>query len=294
MVPAPITAAGVVLLDGDKVLLVRRARPPRAGEWSLPGGKQIAGERIEEAALRELREETGLEAELLGLVAVVDAMFGDAGALTHHYLLVDFAARPTGGRLAAASDAAEAAWHPGLGLARPWPLERDLAGDRGSAKNVPGVLRRPSRHNSVQAGGQGRPIGRGAMRALIFALLFVAGPLAAAAQTSTPPADSSQSYRGQLMRLSEILGGLHSVRTHCESAGDSHWRDRMMELIRLERPSVDERNAMIERFNAGYAATNSRFSTCSDAARAYAQTLAREGEGISRSLAQAVDEATSH
>jgi 8-oxo-dGTP diphosphatase len=115
----PIVGAGVVLIEAGKVLLVRRANPPRAGEWSLPGGKQIAGERIEATALRELREETGLEAELIGLVDVVDAIFkNEAGLLTRHYLLVDFAARPAGGHLAAGSDALDAAWHPFPELAR--------------------------------------------------------------------------------------------------------------------------------------------------------------------------------
>jgi 8-oxo-dGTP diphosphatase len=96
--------------------------PPRAGEWSLPGGRQIAGETIRETALRELREETGLEAELLGLVDVVDAIHRDAaGRPATHYLLIDFAARVTGGTLQAGDDAAEAAWHepealPRLGL----------------------------------------------------------------------------------------------------------------------------------------------------------------------------------
>jgi 8-oxo-dGTP diphosphatase len=101
---------------------VRRAHQPRAGEWSLPGGKQIAGETIRETALRELREETGLEAELLGLLDVVDAIDRDAaGRPATHYLLVDFAARVTGGTLQAGDDATEAAWHllsslPDLGL----------------------------------------------------------------------------------------------------------------------------------------------------------------------------------
>jgi uncharacterized protein (TIGR02301 family) len=131
------------------------------------------------------------------------------------------------------------------------------------------------------------------MRALIFALLFAS---AAWAQNATPSLEpgTGASYQSRILRLSEILGALHSVRTHCESSGDSHWRDRMMELIRLEHPSTDERNAMIERFNAGYAAADGRFSSCTDAARAYAATLAREGQDLSRTLAQSVDAATPH
>lgn len=118
--PPRIAGVGLVLIERGRVLLVRRRNPPRAGEWSLPGGKQMAGETARQAALRELAEETGLKAVILGLVDVVDATFPDApgGA---RYTLIEFAARPAGGALRAGSDASEAAWHdlaglPGLGL----------------------------------------------------------------------------------------------------------------------------------------------------------------------------------
>lgn len=103
--PAPIPAVGVVCLRGDKVLLVRRGRPPRLDEWSLPGGRIEPGERIEEAALRELREETGVEAEISGLIDVVDGLFPAAGL---HYVLIEFAARWLSGEPAPGDDAAEA------------------------------------------------------------------------------------------------------------------------------------------------------------------------------------------
>ncbi len=108
---SPIVGVGVVVIEAGRVLLVRRKFPPRAGEWSLPGGKQIAGETVREAALREFMEETGLEAELLGLVDVVDAAFPGEDGRMRHYTLIDFAARAAGGTLRAGSDAAEAAWH---------------------------------------------------------------------------------------------------------------------------------------------------------------------------------------
>ena len=68
MIPTP--AVGVVCLKGDEVLLIRRGTPPRQGEWSLPGGRIEPGERLAVAALRELREETGVAAELIGLIDV--------------------------------------------------------------------------------------------------------------------------------------------------------------------------------------------------------------------------------
>lgn len=103
--PAPIPAVGVVCLRGDKVLLVRRGRPPRLGEWSLPGGRIEPGERMVEAALRELREETGVEAQITGLIDVVDGLFPEAG---RHYVLIDYAARWLSGEPTAGDDAVEA------------------------------------------------------------------------------------------------------------------------------------------------------------------------------------------
>lgn len=68
--PRAEPVAGVsILLHGDgKVLLVKRGKAPYAGAWSLPGGRVEPGESLTEAALRELREETGLQAELSGPV----------------------------------------------------------------------------------------------------------------------------------------------------------------------------------------------------------------------------------
>jgi len=103
----PVPAVGVVCFRGDEVLLIRRGRPPRAGQWSLPGGRIEPGERAVDAALRELREETGVEADILGLIEVVDGLFPD-----HHYVLIDYAARWVSGEPIAGDDAAEAAFVP--------------------------------------------------------------------------------------------------------------------------------------------------------------------------------------
>ncbi|MES2833840.1 MAG: NUDIX hydrolase [Pseudomonadota bacterium] len=101
----PVPAVGVVCLRGEEVLLIRRGRPPRLGEWSLPGGRIEPGERAVDAALRELREETGVEAEIIGLIDVVDGLFPEAGV---HYVLIDYAARWLSGEPMAGDDASDA------------------------------------------------------------------------------------------------------------------------------------------------------------------------------------------
>jgi 8-oxo-dGTP diphosphatase len=111
----PVPTVGVVCLRGDQVLLIKRGTPPRLGQWSLPGGRIEWGEANAVAALRELKEETGVEAELLGLIDVVDGVFparpspdGKAGEITRHYVLIDYAARWISGEPIAGDDAAEA------------------------------------------------------------------------------------------------------------------------------------------------------------------------------------------
>lgn len=109
----PVPAVGVVCLKGDAVLLIRRGTPPRQGEWSLPGGRIEPGEPVMAAALRELREETGVEADLVGLIDVVDGLFPTSdGGGGKHYVLIDYAARWRSGEVRAGDDAAEADFVP--------------------------------------------------------------------------------------------------------------------------------------------------------------------------------------
>ena len=107
----PIVGVGVVILDADKVLLIKRGKPPRAGTWSLPGGAQESGETLKEAALREIYEETNLKVEIIGLIDIVDSIRRDKkGDAEYHYTLIDFAARVTGGALRAGDDAIDTRW----------------------------------------------------------------------------------------------------------------------------------------------------------------------------------------
>jgi len=102
----PIVGVAAVVIENDKVALVRRGRPPAYGEWSLPGGAVELGETVEEAVIREVSEEIGLEVEVLELVAILDRIFLDKeGQPQFHYVLLDFLCRKTGGTLLASSDA---------------------------------------------------------------------------------------------------------------------------------------------------------------------------------------------
>ena len=106
----PVPTVGVVCLRGDQVLLIKRGTPPRLGQWSLPGGRLEWGETTKVAALRELAEETGVQAELLGLIDVLDGLFTSraTGETTRHYVMIDYAARWISGEPVAGDDAAEA------------------------------------------------------------------------------------------------------------------------------------------------------------------------------------------
>jgi len=104
----PTPTVGVICFRGDEVLIIKRGKPPRHGDWSIPGGRLEWNEPVKACALRELKEETGVEAELLGLVDVLDGLFGEG----RHYVLIDYVARWISGEPVAGDDAAEAQFVP--------------------------------------------------------------------------------------------------------------------------------------------------------------------------------------
>ena len=110
----PIVAVGAVILDGDRVLLVRRGQEPLKGEWSLPGGAVEAGETLEGALSREVREETSLDVEVGPVVEVLDSIRLDAdGRTEYHYVILDYACRVRGGTPispSAGTDADDVRW----------------------------------------------------------------------------------------------------------------------------------------------------------------------------------------
>ena len=106
----PEVCVGAVAGSDDRLLLIRRGRGPAAGEWSVPGGRVEAGETLAEAVVRELAEETGLEAVCDDLIGWVERIGAD-----HHYVIFDFGVTVLDGpdvAPQAGADAAEAAWVP--------------------------------------------------------------------------------------------------------------------------------------------------------------------------------------
>jgi ADP-ribose pyrophosphatase YjhB (NUDIX family) len=108
--PWPVVAVGAIVWKEDRILLIRRGRPPRQGQWSIPGGRQEAGETIQQAARREIREEAGIEIDILDIAAVVDLIDRDDGELRHHYTVIDMLAEWRSGEAVAGDDALEVAW----------------------------------------------------------------------------------------------------------------------------------------------------------------------------------------
>jgi len=107
----PLVGVGAIIIEGDRVVLVKRAHPPLQAEWSIPGGVLEVGELVREAAIREASEETGLTVEPGELLGVFDRVLRNPEKrVQYHYVLIDFLCRRVAGELAAASDAAEVRW----------------------------------------------------------------------------------------------------------------------------------------------------------------------------------------
>ncbi len=141
----PIVGVGTVVLDGEMVLMIQRGKPPRQGSWCLPGGAQELGETVREAARREVREETGLEIEIFGILDAVDSVHPDAnGKIEYHYTLVDLAGYAVGGTLMAGGDAQNCRWftRPEIDAMDLWSETRriiQLATDRYVAVDKPDI-----------------------------------------------------------------------------------------------------------------------------------------------------------
>jgi ADP-ribose pyrophosphatase YjhB (NUDIX family) len=107
----PWVGVGIVVWQDDEILLVRRGKSPRLGEWSIPGGAQALGETVFQAAIREVFEETGVTVRPTGIVTVVDSVIRDAEQRAQfHYTLIEISAEWTAGEAVAASDVDDVCW----------------------------------------------------------------------------------------------------------------------------------------------------------------------------------------
>lgn len=107
----PYLAVSAAIFDGERVLIVRRAHPPARGLYTLPGGVVEVGETLEQAVIREIREETGLDIEPLGLAGYRQVISHDSGGrIERHFVILPFAARRIGGEVALNEELTEAHW----------------------------------------------------------------------------------------------------------------------------------------------------------------------------------------
>jgi ADP-ribose pyrophosphatase YjhB (NUDIX family) len=107
----PLVGVGAIIVEDDRVVLVKRGRAPLQGTWSIPGGVLEVGETLRKAAIREAYEETGLTIEPGELLGVFERVVPDEqGQMKYHYVLIDFLCWPKAGQLAAGDDAEDVRW----------------------------------------------------------------------------------------------------------------------------------------------------------------------------------------
>jgi len=107
----PIVGAGALMIENGKLLLIKRGAKPGQGRWSIPGGIVELGERVQDAIVREVKEECGLDIEVEELMDVFDSITRDEkGRIQYQFVVVNFLAKIKGGILKNADDVLEARW----------------------------------------------------------------------------------------------------------------------------------------------------------------------------------------
>ena len=109
----PVVGVGAIILNEGKILLEKRKNAPGKGKWTVPGGLVELGERIEQAVIREVKEETGLDVYEPRLVDIVDHIsLDEKGAVKYHFVIIDYLVTVKCGKPKAASDAEALKWVP--------------------------------------------------------------------------------------------------------------------------------------------------------------------------------------
>jgi 8-oxo-dGTP diphosphatase len=104
----PVVGVGAIIITRGKILLEKRKNEPGRGQWSIPGGLVELGESVKQTAIREVKEETGLEVEKPEHIDVVDNIdLDEKGKVRYHFIIIDYLVKLKGGNVEASSDAAE-------------------------------------------------------------------------------------------------------------------------------------------------------------------------------------------
>jgi len=107
----PLVGVGAIIVEGGRVLLIKRGKAPLLGEWSIPGGMLELGETLRQGAEREALEETGLVVRATDLLGVFDRIVPDETQRTlYHYVLIDFLCQEISGDMLAGGDASDTRW----------------------------------------------------------------------------------------------------------------------------------------------------------------------------------------
>src|SRR5215470_16669108 len=105
-----LVGVGALIVQDERVVLIKRGKAPLLGKWSIPGGLLELGETTRHGAEREALEETGLVVRATELLGVFDRIVPDEERLRYHYVLIDFLCEVVSGELRAAGDAMDAKW----------------------------------------------------------------------------------------------------------------------------------------------------------------------------------------
>lgn len=106
----PLPGVGIIIHDKGKVLIIKRAYEPSAHRWSIPGGAVELGERVRDAAQREVEEELGLKVVIKDVVDVMDNIVYEEGKVKYHFVLIDFWAEIQSGNLTLSHECLDAQW----------------------------------------------------------------------------------------------------------------------------------------------------------------------------------------